>query len=132
MFPLVWDYMAWKIDIRENVHNRFIRRKEQEKIRYDKGVKMQYFNLGDFVLLRDLTPHLRKFTERWQRPFLINSFGGDHGASYTLKTLDRKSAPNTHHGNYLRIFRPQEGYLRLTNEEPLKITQNIRFRRRKN
>ena len=131
MFPLVWDYMARKIDIREDVHNRSVRRKEQEKIRYDKGVKMQYFNPGDFVLLRDSTPHLGKLTERWRGPFIIDGFGGDHGASYTLKTLDRKSAPNTHHGDHLRILRPQERYLRQTDEEPLKVTQNLRFRRRK-
>ena len=131
MFPLVWDYMAWKIDIREDVHNRSVRRKEQEKIRYDKGVKMQYFNPGDFVLLRDSTPHLGKLTERWRGPFLIDSFGGDHRASHTLKTLDGKSAPNTHHGDHLRIFRPREGYLRPADEEPLKVTRNLRFRRGK-
>ena len=60
---------------------------------------------------------------------MINSFGGDHGALYTLKTLDGKSAPNTNHGDHLRIFRPREGYLRRTNKEPLKVTQNLRFRR---
>ena len=83
------------------------------------------------MLLRNSTPHLGKLTERWQGPFLINSFGGDHGASYTLKTLDGKSAPNTHHGDHLRIFCPREGYLRPTDEEPLKLTRNLRFRRRK-
>ena len=104
MFPLVWDYMTRKIDIREDVHNQSIRKKEQEKIWYDKGVKMHYFNPGNFVLLRDSTPHLGKLTERWRGPFLIDSFGGDHGVLYTLKPFDGKSAPNTHHGNYLRIF----------------------------
>ena len=39
MFPLVWDYMSCRIDIRENVYNRSVRKKGQEKIRYNKGVK---------------------------------------------------------------------------------------------
>ena len=39
MFPLVWDYMARKIDIRVDVHNWSVRKMEQEKIRYNKGVK---------------------------------------------------------------------------------------------
>ena len=53
MFPLVWAYMARKIDIREDVYDRSMRKKEQEKIRYDKGVKTQYFKPSDFVLLKD-------------------------------------------------------------------------------
>ena len=72
-----------------------------------------------------------KLVERWRGPFIIDGFGGDHGASYTLKTLDGKSAPNTHHGDHLRIFRPREGYLRPADEEPLKVTRNLRFRRGK-
>ena len=72
-----------------------------------------------------------KLVERWRGPFIIDGFGGDHGASYTLKTLDGKSAPNTHHGDHLRIFRPREGYLRPTDKEPLKVTRNLRFRRGK-
>ena len=131
MFPLVWDYMARRIDIREDVYDRSVRKKEQEKIRYDKGVKTQYFKPGDFVLLKDSTPHLGKLTERWRGPFIIDSFGGDHGASYILKTLEGEPAPNTHHGDHLRIFRPREGYLRPTDEEPLQVTRNLRYRRKR-
>ena len=57
--------MARKIDINEDVYNWSIRKKEQEKIWYNKGVKIHYFNLSDFVLLRNSTPHLEKLTERW-------------------------------------------------------------------
>ena len=64
MFFPMWDYMARKIDIREDINNQSIKRKKQEKIRYNKGVKMQYFNLGDFVLFKDLTPYFEKLTER--------------------------------------------------------------------
>ena len=56
--------MAQKIDIREDMHNCSIKRKEQKKIWYDKRVKMQYFNYGNFVLFRDSTPHLGKLAER--------------------------------------------------------------------
>ena len=40
MFSLVWDYMVWKIDIREDMHNRSVRRKKQKKIWYNKRVKI--------------------------------------------------------------------------------------------
>ena len=36
IFPLVWDYMAQKIDIRKDVYDRSMKKKEQEKNRYDK------------------------------------------------------------------------------------------------
>ena len=106
MFSLVWDYMARKIDIREDVYERSVRKNEQKKIRYDRGVKTQYFTPGDFVLLKDSTSHLGKLTEQWRGPIIINGFGGDHGASYVLKTLDGEPASNTHHGDHLRIFGP--------------------------
>lgn len=32
--------MAWKIDIREDIHDQTIKKKEEEKIRYDKRVKI--------------------------------------------------------------------------------------------
>ena len=72
-----------------------------------------------------------KLEERWRGPFIIDRFGGDHGASYTFKTWDGKSAPNTHHGDHLWIFHTRERYLRSTNKEPLNVTQNLRFRRGK-
>lgn len=130
MFPLAWDYMARRIDIREDVYGRSVRKKEQGKIQYDKGVKTQYLKPGDFVLFKDLTPHLGKLTESWRGPFIIDTFGGDHGDSYVLKTLDGEPAPNTHHGDHLRIFRPQEGYLRPADEVPLQVTRNLRYRRK--
>lgn len=132
MFPLVWDYMAQKIDIREDVYERLVRKKEQEKIRYNRGVKTQYCIPSDFVLPKNSTPHLGKLTERWRGPFIIDSFGGDHGATYVFKTLDGKPAPNTHHGDHLRIFRSREGYLRPADEEPLGVTRNLRFEGKKN
>ena len=63
MFLLILDYMACKIDIREDVYNWSMRKKEQKKIWYDKRVKTQYFKPGDFVLLKDSIPHLGKLTE---------------------------------------------------------------------
>lgn len=43
-----------------------------------------------------------KLTEKWRGLFLIDSFGGDHGASYTLKTTDGKLALDTHRDDHLR------------------------------
>lgn len=37
--------------------------KKQEKLLYDKGVKIQYFFPGDFVFLKDFTFYLGKLTE---------------------------------------------------------------------
>ena len=41
-----------------------VRKKEQEKIRYDKGVKALYFTFGNFILLKDLTSHLGKLIKQ--------------------------------------------------------------------
>ena len=131
MFPLVRDYMARRIDMIKHVYNQSMRKKKQEKIRYNKGVKTQYFKPGDFVLLKDSTFHLGKLTEQWRGPFIIDSFGGDHGASYVLKILGGEPAPITHHGDHLRVFRPREEYLRLADGEPLQVTRNLRFRKKK-
>lgn len=83
------------------------------------------------MLLRVSTPQLGKLTGKWRGPFIIDDIGGDHGASYVLKTLDGKTAPNTHHGDHQRIFHPRKGYLRPADEEPLEVTRNLRFRRKK-
>lgn len=55
--------MARSIDIRKDVYGQLVRKKDQEKIRYDRGFKMQYFTPGALVLLKDSTPHLGKLTE---------------------------------------------------------------------
>lgn len=65
---------------------------------------MQYFNFVNFILLRNSIAHLKKLTKRWQKCFLIESFGKYHGVLYILKILDRKLASNTYYGNHLRIF----------------------------
>lgn len=62
---------------------------------------------------------------------MINSFGENYAALHTLKTIDGKFASNIYHNNYLRIFCPLERYLRPTNKEPLKVMQNLCFKRRK-
>ena len=40
-----------------------MRKKEQEKLQYDKGVKTQYFSPNDFIFFKDLTSYLEKLTE---------------------------------------------------------------------
>ena len=132
MFPFVWDYMAQKIDIREGVYDWLIIKKEQEKTQYDRRVKTQYFSPSNLMLLKDSTPHLGKLTEEWCGPFIISSFGGDHSASYVLKTLDGEPASNMHYDDHLCIFHPRKRYLRPADEELLKILCNLRFRRKKN
>ena len=124
--------MAQKNDIWEDRYDWSMRKKEQEKLQYDKGVKTQYFSLGDFVLLKNSIPYLEKLIEQWCRLFIIDSFGGNHGVSYVLKTLDGELAPNMHYDNYLRIFYPQKGYLRPADEKPFQVTRNLHFRRKKN
>ena len=123
--------MARRIDIKEEVYGRSGRKKEQEKIRYNRGFKMQYFTLGNLVLLKDSTPYFGKLTERWGELFIIDNFGGDHGASYVPKTLNKKQALNINHGDHLYIFYPQEKYLRPADEKPLVVTHNLCFRKKK-
>ncbi len=45
------------------MYDRSIKKKEQEKLQYDKEVKTQYFSPGDFVLLKNSTSHLEKLIE---------------------------------------------------------------------
>lgn len=120
--------MAQRIDIWEDIYNRPVNKKEQEKNQYNRGVKMQYFILSNLTLFKDSIFYLGKFIKQWQRPYIINSFGRDHGTLYILKILDKKSAPNTYYGDHLCIFHPQEKYLQPTDKELLKITHNLRFR----
>lgn len=82
---------------------------------------MQYFNPSDFVLFRTSTLYFRKLIKKWQKFFLINSFGRYHGTSYSIKILDGKLASSIHQSDYLQIFCLQEGYLCPTNKKPLKI-----------
>ena len=74
---------------------------------------------------------LANFTECWYGPFIIDNYGGDHGTSYVVKTLGGEPVPNTYHGDYQCIFRLQEGYLRLADEEPLQVMYNLRFTKNK-
>lgn len=55
--------MAQKIDIRENIYKQSGKMKEQEKIRYNKRAKTQYFAPSDFIFLKDSTLHLGKLIE---------------------------------------------------------------------
>ncbi len=47
--------------------------------------------------LKTQPPILESLRSDGAEPFIIDSFGGDHGASYVIKTLDGKPAPNTQH-----------------------------------
>ena len=70
--------MAQKIDIKEEVYGQSVRKKEQEKIRYNREVKIQYFTPSDLVLLKDSTSYFGKLTEQWRGPFIINNFDGNN------------------------------------------------------
>lgn len=56
--------MSQRINIKKEVYRRSNRKKEQEKIRYNKKVKTQYFTLNDLILFKDLTFHLGKLIEQ--------------------------------------------------------------------
>lgn len=94
-------------------------------------MKKKYFTPNNFIFFRDLTLDLGKVIEKWHKLFLIGDFGRDYGVSYTFKTLNGNSAPNTNYNDYLCISRTCEAYLHPANEEPLKITRNLHFRRKK-
>ena len=64
MFSLLWDYIAQRIDIKEEIYKRSIKKKEHKKIRYNKRVKTKYFTFGNLILLKSITPQLGKLTER--------------------------------------------------------------------
>lgn len=62
IFPLVLDYIAWKIYIREDIYDLPVKKK-QEKIQYDKEKKTKYFTLSNFVLLKIFIMPLKKLRE---------------------------------------------------------------------
>lgn len=107
-----------------------MRKKQQEKFWYDKGVKAQYFSPDEFVLLKNSNLHLGKLIEQWHGPFIIDNFDGDHGASYILKILDGKPVPNTYYSDHLRIFCPRERYLQPANEKSLQVICKLPFRKK--
>ena len=123
--------MAQKIDIREEVYGGSIKKKKQKKIKYNKEVKTEYFNLNDLVLLKDLTLYLEKLIKQWHRLFIIDNFARDYIASYMLKTLNEKLALNTHYSDHLCIFCPWEKYLRRVDEKPLVVIYNLYIKKKK-
>ncbi|KAG7007159.1 hypothetical protein G7Y79_00011g030570 [Physcia stellaris] len=131
MTSLIWDHMARREELRKDVVKRTGKAKQRMKERYDAGVKQQEYLPGQIVFLRDSNPIHNKAEPRWNGPFVIAGFGGEHGSSYKLRTLENKSAPNTHHGDQLRVFRERTGYLRKANEEDLPVMRNLRRTRRK-
>lgn len=56
--------MAYKIDIKKDIYNQSVRKKKQKKIRYDKGVKGQYFTPGNFVFLKNSISNFEKLTKQ--------------------------------------------------------------------
>lgn len=124
--------MAQRNYIQDDMYNLFMRKKEWEKLQNDTKVKTKYFCLGDYILLQNSTPHLEKLTKQWCKLFTINSFDIDYTASYIFKTLDRKLAPNMHHGDHLSIFCLWKRYLQSADEVSFEVTYNLRFRNRKN
>lgn len=52
--------MVRKINTRKEVYGRSVKKKEQKKIKYNRGVKTQQFILDNLILLKDSIPHLRK------------------------------------------------------------------------
>lgn len=92
---------------------------------------MQYFTINDFILLKNLTLYLRKLIKQWRELFIIISFGENYSASYILKTLDRELISKIYYNDYLYIFCPQGEYLHLVDKEPLVITRNFFFKKKR-
>ena len=131
MMPLVWDHMARREEQRKDVVQRTRKAKQRMKERYDRGVIPREFTPGQFVFLRDTNLIYDKNVPRWRGPFVISGYAGEHRSSYKLKRLDGSRAPNSFHGDHLRIFNAREGYLRPANEEELTVVKNLRKQRKK-
>lgn len=53
--------MSWRIDIKNEFYKQLIRKKEQEKIKYNEKVEMQYFMPKNLVFFKDLTFNFEEF-----------------------------------------------------------------------
>ena len=133
MSSVIWRYMEKRTAIRDNVLLNDNKRREDMKIRYDKGVKETRFDPDDLVMLWDISKKgiRAKLTPRWRGLFVVHSLAGEHDVSYRLRQINGKSIQGTFHGDHLRRFRPREGYLIPPLEVPIPTYQNLRDKKKR-
>lgn len=111
---MVQQFIINRTQLREEALAKSQAQKATMKERYDQSVKPYSFEFGDLVFLHQKKTD--KLEPRWRGPFSIAGFG-EHGVSYNLQQMNGKVIHGRFHGNHLRLYRPQTGYLANLSEE---------------
>jgi hypothetical protein len=102
--------------------------KDCKKERHDLGVHgEEHYVPGDLLMLFDHRSAGLKLRPAWRGPFVITGLGGNKERSYTLRQIQATLIQRNYHGNSLKPFRLQEGYLVTYKEEAFPMFQNIRL-----
>lgn len=126
---LVQQYLSYRSELHDRVAQMSIARKEQEAMKYNKGVRPAVFSAGDLVMLHQKTSG--KLQPRWRGPFRIDSFATDRQLSYIIRQLNGRLIRGSFHGNHLKRFTPRTGYLAGPSDPVLPQHQTIRKRPRR-
>ena len=117
----VKQYLRYRADLHDTIRQRSNEQKEQEAIRYNKGVKQATHHVGDLVMLHQ--KNTNKLEPRWRGPFRISGYGGSHGVSFRIQQLNGRMIRGTFHGDHIKTFVPRAGYLSDRSEQyPLQQT----------
>ena len=103
--------------------------KERLAQRYNRGVRIKTFILGEFVMLAQKHPS-HKLGARNRGPFKILGTDGPNRASYRIEQLNGRRIKGTFHGDDLHRFVPRPDHLRGPNDPGLLTEQTIRAQRR--
>ena len=127
---LVQQYISYRSELHDQVAQRSIARKEQEAIKFNRGVRHNtVFANKDLVMLHQKASG--KLQPRWRGPFRVEGFGSDRQLSYVLRQLNGRLIRGTFHGNHLKRFNPRTGYLSTPTDPQLPQQQTIRRRPRR-
>ena len=107
---------------REDVSRFNEEEKDRVAERYNRGVVLEEFSVGDLVLLHQ--KNTGKLEARWRGPFVVDRLG-EH-VSFHLRQLNGRRIKRTYHGDDLRRFQPRTGRLRLPNEPIYPTSQTLR------
>lgn len=111
---VVQQYKIYRAETHDRISQLSAKKKEEEAIRYNRGVRVALFTTGTLVMLYQ--KDTGKLQPRWRGPFQIHGFSSDRKITYTLVQLNGKKIRGTFHGDHLKQFVPREGHLASSQE----------------
>ena len=104
-------------------------RKEEEAIRYSKGIQRVSHTIGRLVMLYQKDQP--KLHPRWRGPFRVIGYGGSHYTSFRIQQLNGRGIRGTFHGDHLKQFIPRTGHLSMNSLPTYPQHQTIRRPRKR-